>query len=185
MGKTQVTQAQWEAVMEGNPSCFKGANRPVEDVGWSSVQEFLKKLNARLGKADGGTMALPTEAQWEYAARARQPGVYAGGSLDQVAWYDGNSDHETPPVGTKKANAWGLHDMSGNVWEWCHDWYDETLQGGVDPIGPDSGSLRVIRGGGWADEAGYCRVASRYADLPTGCSGIYYIGFRVSRRPFS
>ena len=180
MAKTEVSQAQWEAVMGENPSNFKGGNRPVENVSWNDAQEFLQKLNARLGNADGGKMVLPTEAQWEYAARAGQAGVYAGGGLDEVAWYDRNSGDETRPVGTKKANAWGLHDMSGNVIEWCQDWHEEKLSGGSDPSGPDSGAYRVIRGGGWSAYAFRCRVANRgNGRYPANSS--YVIGFRVAR----
>ncbi|TAE75229.1 MAG: formylglycine-generating enzyme family protein [Verrucomicrobia bacterium] len=180
MAKTEVTQTQWEAVMGENPSEFKGGSRPVENVSWNDAQEFLQKLNGRLGNADGGKMVLPTEAQWEYAARAGQHGVYAGGGLDEVAWFDGNSGDETHPVGTKKANAWGLHDMSGNVWEWCQDWYDDELPGGTDPSGPESGAYRVFRGGGWFSNADYCRVADR--DNSRIPSPQYdYVGFRVAR----
>jgi formylglycine-generating enzyme required for sulfatase activity len=179
MAKTQVTQAQWEAVMERNPSKFKGGNRPVENVSWRDAQDFLDKLNARLGRSDGGKMVLPTEAQWEYVARADQAEIYAGGSLDEVAWYSGNSGGETHPVAMKKANAWGLHDMSGNVWEWCQDWYGAELSGGTNPVGPSSGTSRVIRGGSWASVAFGCRVADRYDYDPAGTgSGI---GFRIVR----
>ena len=180
IGKYQVTQAQWQAVMGANPSYFKGANLPVDTVSWNDAQDFLKKLNFRLGSEDGGTMALPTEAQWEYAARAGQSGTYSGGSLDQVAWYDGNSGDMTHPVGTKKANAWGLHDMSGNVYEWCAYWWADTLSGGVDPKGPASGSLRVYRGGSWRDDAYYCRVADR--SVSGGPKNAFSnIGFRIAR----
>jgi formylglycine-generating enzyme required for sulfatase activity len=175
MAKTEVTQEQWQAVMGANPCNFNGANLPVESVSWNDAQDFLKKLNAYLGSKDGGTMALPTEAQWEYAARAGQSGTYSGGSLDQVAWYD----EKTHPVGTKQANAWGLHDMSGNVCELCADWYDTSLSGGVDPKGPASGSSRVVRGGSWGGIADCCRLASRWDFLPD-CTNIY-IGFRVAR----
>ena len=179
MAKTEVTQAQWKAVMGQNPSIFEGDNRPVENVSWRDVQEFLDKLNARLGKSDGGKMVLPTEAQWEYAARADQAEIYAGGSLDEVAWYRGNSGRETRPVGTKKANAWGLHDMSGNVWEWSQDWYGDKLSGGTDPSGPSSGSYRVYRGGSWSSRASYCRVARRFSLIPTSAGSGF--GFRVAR----
>jgi formylglycine-generating enzyme required for sulfatase activity len=179
MAKTEVTQAQWQAVMGANPSHFKGATLPVEEVSWNDAQEFLEKLNARLGSEDGGTMTLPMEAQREYAAKAGQSGVYSGGPLDQVAWYGDNSGDTTHPVGTKKANAWGLHDMSGNVLEWCVDWYGESLSGGIDPKGPASGSYRVIRGGSWYDDANICRVARRISLSPTFT--LNFIGFRVAR----
>jgi formylglycine-generating enzyme required for sulfatase activity len=179
MAKTEVTQAQWQAVMGSNPSSFKGSTLPVEVISWKGAQEFLEKLNARLGSEDGGTMALPTEAQWEYAARAGQSSAYPGGALDQVAWYHDNSGGTTHTVGTKRANAWGLHDMSGNVWEWCADWYDEDLAGGVDPRGQAWGGSWVYRGGSWRNGADYCRVALRGNITPS----IAYdgLGFRVAR----
>jgi formylglycine-generating enzyme required for sulfatase activity len=179
MGKHQVTQAQWEAVMGTNPSSFKGANLPVEEVNWDDTQAFLDKLNARLVNDDGGRMVLPTEAQWEYAARAGSAGVYSGGRLDQVAWYGGNSGDTTHPVGKKKANSWGLQDMSGNIWEWCLDWHDVKLPGGVNPTGPNSGEFRVFRGGGWLDIADDCRVAARGNHYPSDSA--CFIGFRIVR----
>src|SRR5437667_5221339 len=114
MGKYEVTQAQWESVMERNPSRFRGADRPVEQVSWNDVQQFLQKLNAR---GDGYRYRLPAEAEWEYAARAGTSGPYAG-NLDAMAWYEQNSGKQTHPVGQKQPNAWGLYDMHGNVWEW-------------------------------------------------------------------
>ncbi|MDH4443513.1 MAG: formylglycine-generating enzyme family protein [Akkermansiaceae bacterium] len=179
MAKTEVTQAQWLAVMGANPSHFKGTDRPVEEVSWENAQEFLSKINAIVGNSDGGKMVLPTEAQWEYAARAGEAGRVSGGTLDDVAWYRGNSGSETHPVGTKQPNAWGLHDMIGNVSEWCADCYESELEGGVDPRGAASGTDRVLRGGSWLYYAGYCRVASRYGDGPSCTSGS--IGFRVAR----
>ncbi len=125
-------------------------------------------------------MILPTEAQWEYAARAGETGPYSGGMLDEVAWYRGNSESETHPVGTKKPNAWGLHDMLGNVREWCADWYESELKGGVDPRGAASGSYRVSRGGGWDSHANNCRVALRGNNDPT-LSFSNRFGFRVAR----
>jgi formylglycine-generating enzyme required for sulfatase activity len=122
-------------------------------------------------------MVLQTEAQWEYAARAGEAGP--GGAMDEVAWSEENSDGETHPVGTKKPNAWGLHDMSGNVWEWCADWYVGKLEGGIDPQGASSGSNRVYRGGSWGHIAYYCRVANRYGDDPSDSNN--YVGFRVAR----
>ena len=183
MAKTEVTQAQWEAVMGSNPSRFKGANLPVENVSWNDVQDFLKKVNRIAGKSDGRKMVLPTEAQWEYAARAGEDGPYSGGAIGEVAWYDANSDGRTHPVGTKNPNAWGLHDMHGNVWEWCADWYDAGLPGGTDPSGPSSGTLRVLRGGSWLSfGAGSCRAADRYGNAPGEAD--YSFGFRLARSSF-
>ena len=180
MAKTEVTQAQWQAVMEESPSEFKGANRPVEKVSWDDAQKFLKKVNTIVGNSDGGEMALPTEAQWEYAARAGETGPFSGGTVEQVAWYADNSGGGTHEVGTKRPNAWGLHDMHGNVWEWCADWYASELKGGVDPRGAASGSSRVSRGGSWLVSAFKCRVANRNWLNPS--YGKYYVvGFRPVR----
>jgi formylglycine-generating enzyme required for sulfatase activity len=148
MGNYEVTQAQWEAVMGNNPSHFKGADRPVDSVSWEDAQEFLSKLNAR---NDDYRYRLPTEAEWEFAARAGTTADNAG-HLDSVAWYSSNSGGQTHSVGEKQANGWGLYDMLGNVGEWCQDWYDENYyrnSPAVDPRGPSSGSLRVLRGGSW------------------------------------
>jgi formylglycine-generating enzyme required for sulfatase activity len=181
MAQTQVTQAQWQAVMGNNPSYFKGESRPVERVSWYDAQEFIFKLNASFVLPDGMQMTLPTEAQWEYAARAGETGPYSGGTLDEVAWYGENGNSQTHPIGEKKPNAWGLHDMHGNVWEWCSDWYGKSLPGGIDPKGPDSGSSRVVRGGSWLDFAFNCRVALRGngVDPPSYAYGSF--GFRVAR----
>jgi formylglycine-generating enzyme required for sulfatase activity/tRNA A-37 threonylcarbamoyl transferase component Bud32 len=178
MGKYQVTQAQWEGEMRSNPSKFKGANLPVEQISWSDAQEFIKKLNA---KNDGYNYRLPTEAEWEYACRARRTGNYAG-NLDRMGWYDKNSGNTTHPVGEKKANAWGLYDMHGNVWEWCSDWYDSGYYAyslDVDPKGPDLGKHRVRRGGGWSSNASYCRSAFRILNTPD--RRFYFYGFRLVR----
>jgi formylglycine-generating enzyme required for sulfatase activity len=175
MGKYQVTQALWEAVMGGNPSHFKGANLPVEQVSWNDAQEFIKKLNA---KNDGYVYRLPTEAEWEYACRAGTTGDYAG-NLDKMGWYDKN---KTNLVGGLNPNAWGLYDMHGNVWEWCWDWFDSGYYGkspDVDPKGPGSGSYRVGRGGGWKNFAARCRSAHRSHDTPSTRS--HDLGFRLVR----
>jgi formylglycine-generating enzyme required for sulfatase activity len=164
--------------MGNNPSYFQGESRPVERVSWHDAQEFISKINASFILPDGMQMTLPTEAQWEYAARAGETGPYSGGTAGQVAWYKENSGGETHPVGTKKSNAWSLHDVHGNVSEWCSDWYGD-LKGGIDPQGATSGAYRVFRGGGWRNPAGFCRVAGRSVNYPT-FSGLN-IGFRVAR----
>jgi formylglycine-generating enzyme required for sulfatase activity len=156
MGKTEVTQAQWESVMGNNPSKNKEDTLPVENVTWNDCQEFCKNTG----------LQLPTEAQWEYACRAGSTGPYAGtGNLDDMGWYDDNSDRETHPVGTKQPNAWGLYDMHGNVWEWCQ--------------GPSSGSSRVARGGSWGNGASICTSAYRNDDYAMDAD--YYYGFRLVR----
>ncbi len=160
MAKTEVTQAQWRAVMGSDPSRFKGDNLPVENVSWDDAQEFIKKVNYSGVLPEGWKMALPTEAQWEYACRAGETGPYSGGTIEQVAWYSINSGIKTHPVGTKKPNAWGLYDMHGNVWEWCADWY-YFQSGGTNPSGPSSGVYRVFRGGSWGIHAADCRAAYR------------------------
>jgi formylglycine-generating enzyme required for sulfatase activity len=130
---------------------------------------------------EGWKFALPTEAQWEYACRAGEKGPFSGGSLDDVGWYDENSDSETHEVGEKKPNAWGLHDMHGNVWEWCADWWDDTLKGGVDPTGPSSGVDRVYRGGSWGFDASDCRAARRGGSGPD--DRLNDLGFRPALVP--
>ncbi|MCW5200163.1 SUMF1/EgtB/PvdO family nonheme iron enzyme, partial [Desulfobulbus sp. F1] len=147
MGQYEVTQGQWEKVMGDNPSKFKkGGNYPVENVSWKDGQEFIKKLNSRSGKS----YRLPTEAEWEYACRAGGSGKYCGGGdVDAVAWY---SDNATHAVGAKDANAFDLYDMSGNVWEWCADWYEEDYYASSlkdNPQGPDKGESRCLRGGSY------------------------------------
>ena len=163
MGKYEVTQAQWRAVMGKNPSSFSSCdNCPVENVSWNDAQDFIRKLNEKTGK----NYRLPTEAEWEYAARGgnKSKGYkYAGSNdLGTVASYTGNSRNRTHPVGQKQANELGIHDLSGNVWEWCEDWYGEySSSAQTNPKGASNGSFRVLRGGSWYDNARYCRVSFR------------------------
>ena len=177
-----MTQAQWEAVMGNNPSEFKGdPNLPVEQVSWNDASGFCKKLNAKGLLPAGWRFALPTEAQWEYACRAGTTGDYAG-NLDEMAWYDKNSGSKTHPVGTKKANAAGLSDMHGNVYEWCADWLGDYPSGQLtDPTGPNTGSNRVLRGGSWSGAGSYRRSAYRGNHSPD--SRNFGIGFRVAAVP--
>ena len=167
IGKYEVTQALWQAVMGNNPSGFKGDNLPVENVSWDDCQEFINKLNRITGK----TFRLPTEAEWEYATRGgkKSRGYQYSGSnnISDVAWYDSNSGNKTHAVGSKQANELGIYDMSGNVWEWCHDWdgsYSSSSQ--VNPTGANSGSRRVDRGGSWINDAGCCRSSCRGSYTP-------------------
>ena len=167
IGKYEVTQAQWKAVMGNNPSSFKGDNLPVERVSWNEVQEFIKKLNQLMGKS----YRLPTEAEWEYAARGGNNSrgyKYSGSNnIGSVAWYYENSGSTTHPVGSKSPNELGIYDMSGNVWEWCQDWYgDYSSSSQRNPKGPASGSSRVGRGGGWYCDAWGCRVSFRSGYSP-------------------
>ena len=168
IGKTEVTQALWQAVMGSNPSNFKGSNLPVECVSWNDCQEFIQKLNSLTGR----NFRLPTEAEWEFACRGGNNSrgyKYSGSNdIDNVAWYDGNSGDQTHPVGTKAPNELGIYDMSGNVWEWCSDWYaDYTSYSQTNPKGPQSGSGRVYRGGCWGYDAGRCRSSFRIGYYPT------------------
>ncbi len=195
MGKYPVTQALWESVMGANPSRFKGANRPVECVSWFDCVLFCNKLSELEGLEPAYTIEgedvtcnwnakgyrLPTEAEWEYAARANQSFKYSGSDkLDEVAWYDGNSGRKTHPVGQKKPNGFGLYDMSGNVDEWVWDRYGTySSTPTVDPRDPDSGSGRVGRGGSWNNNAQSERVSSRSKRGPTITS--LYLGFRLCR----
>ena len=180
MGKYEVTQGQWQAVMGTNPSLFPGDKRPVDQVSWDDAQAFIRKLNAMEGVQ---LYRLPTEAEWEYAARAGSPTIYSFGNdpkqLGEYAWYRGNAEHRTHPVGQKKPNAWGLHDMLGNVWEWVQDWEGKYPSGPVtDPKGPASGTYRMRRGCGWNNEANVCRVANRYSVVGYRDD---FLGFRVVR----
>jgi len=181
MGKFPVTQAQWEEVVGRNPSHFKGPKRPVERVSWNEVQKFLSDLTAR---GDGYHYRLPTEAEWEYAARAGSTTRYCFGDdeamLPDYAWFGKNSGGETHPVGQKQPNAWGLYDVHGNVWEWCQDWYAayEAVPL-VDPAGPASGMFRVVRGASFFDVARYLRAA--YRDRFEPGFSYYNLGFRCVR----
>ena len=182
IGETQVTQALWKAVMGKNPSRFKGDNNPIEEVSWTDCQEFINKLNTKTGR----TFRLPTEAEWEYAARGGNKSrgdKYAGSdNIDEVAWYGNNSERVTHPVKQKKANELGLYDMSGNVWEWCQDWFGRYGSGKeTDPMGSSESSYRVLRGGSWSDGAQSCRVAYRVAYRDYGApDSRNRIGFRLA-----
>ena len=187
IGETEVTQALWQAVMGSNPSSFTGdLNRPVEMVSWDDCQAFIAQLNQMTGR----TFRMPTEAEWEYAARGgkkTQVYKYAGSNdIDEVAWYDTNScdgvgpdspDYGTHPVASKKANELGLYDMSGNVWEWCQDWFGNySSEPQTNPTGPESGDNRVYRGGSWINYSKNCRVSSRFH---WGMTGENNIGLRL------
>lgn len=183
IGQHEVTQAQWRALMGDNPSSFAGCDQcPVEQVSWNDVQEFLQRLNARTGQR----YRLPTEAEWEFAARGgnkRQGYQFAGSSsLAAVGWYSENAGGKTHPVGEKLANELGLYDMSGNVWEWCQDWYGTYPSSAqTNPAGPGTGTLRVYRGGSWVYDPQNCRVSNRLGGSPTDRYGV--VGFRLARTP--
>jgi formylglycine-generating enzyme required for sulfatase activity len=180
LGKYPVTQAQWEAVMGANPSQFRGADRPVEQVTWNDCQAFLARLNA----TGRGRFRLPTEAEWEYACRAGTTGRFCCGDdedhFGDFAWFSANSEGQTQPVGLKRPNAWGLHDMHGNVWEWCQDWYgDYGPEPVTDPPGASVGliSARVFRGGCWRGGPDYAASAHRGGRGATFRGGI--LGLRL------
>ena len=178
LGKYEITQLQWKTVMETNPSNFSncGDNCPVESITWDEVQDFIRKLN---GLQNDYRYRLPTEAEWEYACRAGTTGDYYG-DLDSIGWYSGNSGRTTHPVGQKQANAFGLYDMTGNVFEWCEDRYGVYSSDSLtDPTGAASGPGRVARGGGWYAPAINLRSAYRSNDSPSNVS--WGIGFRVVR----
>ena len=179
IGETEVTQALWKAVMGSNPSYFEGDNLPVEQVSYNDVKEFITKLNQKTGK----TFRLPTEAEWEYAARGgkKSKGYKYSGSnnIDDVAWYYENSNNKTHPVKTKRPNELGIYDMSGNVWEWCSDNYGAySSSSQTNPTGPSSGSYRVYRGGSWYFNARGCRVSHRSGFNPS--SRFNSLGFRLA-----
>ena len=178
IAETEVTQAQWYAVMGTNPSSFTGDDRPVERVSWNEAQVFCRRLSQLTGK----TYTLPTEAQWEYAARGgkKSKGYKYSGSntIGDVAWCANNSSSQTHAVKQKQPNELGLYDMSGNVWEWCSDWYGSYRSSSqTNPTGPSSGSRRVLRGGSWFGNVGFCRVSLRIDDYPSySATGV---GFRL------
>jgi formylglycine-generating enzyme required for sulfatase activity len=182
LGKYEVTQMQWLRVMGNNPSSFSGRpDNPVEQVSWDDCQAFIEKLN----EAEVGTFGFPTEAEWEYACRAgSQTRFYWGedtteAQIQYYAWYGGNNNPTvTKEVGLMSPNAWGFYDMSGNVWEWCHDWYGSYSAGHqMDPQGPSFGTSRVLRGGGWFIIARGCRSAVRASHTPSGSTDS--LGFRL------
>lgn len=184
LSETEITQQQWEDVMGSNPSKFKGLYRPVEKVSWNDTQLFIEKLN---DKEKTDTYRLPTEAQWEYAARAGTQSVYSFGddpkNTPEYAWF-GNEGYggDTHDVGKKKPNAWGLLDMHGNVWEWVQDWYEgdyykHSLES--NPQGAENGQYKIYRGGSWVAKAPLLRSAVRYSGLPSTRSSD--IGFRLAR----
>lgn len=192
MQTTEVTQGQWMSLMKNNPASQKGCGDscPVEQVSWDDVQGFIQKLNQKEGT---DTYRLPTEAEWEYACRAGSRSAFPSGNitalqceldphLDAIGWYCYNSKNKIQPVAQKKPNAWGLHDMAGNVHEWCQDWfgvypYDEV----TNPKGPPSGSYRVMRGGVWYSPARDCRCGSRFGSPPHYI--FRHIGFRLCKTP--
>ncbi|MFC1671120.1 formylglycine-generating enzyme family protein [Spirochaetota bacterium] len=178
MGKFEVTQKQYKKIMGSNPSSFKGRNNPVEQVSYYDALEFCKKFSTRYGV----NVRLPREAEWEYACRAGKKGAYYWGKKinDRYCWYNLNSRDETRPVGKKRPNRWGLYDMSGNVYEWCGDWYDDhyykTSQAD-NPVGPEKGKSKVIRGGSWSSNKYNLRSAFRTPFNPSKKN--FYIGFRL------
>ena len=178
ISKYEITQKQWQAVMGKNPSWFINGNLPVENVSWNDVHVFLNKLNAMTGK----NYRLPTEAEWEFAARGgnHSRGYKFSGDnfLNDVAWYDNNSGAKTHPVGKKLANELGIFDMSGNVSEWCEDRYGSYSQESqFNPTGPKEGYYRVVRGGSFSDYSRRCRVSNHFLDDPDASN--IYTGFRI------
>ncbi len=183
LGETEVTQALWLAVMGEDPGWEDkygfGSNYPAYRVSWDDCQEFIRKLNSYTGK----NFRLPTEAEWEYAARGGNKSkgyLYAGSNLvDQVSWHADNSEDIVHPVKRKKANELKIYDLSGNLWEWCSDWYDDyNSNAQSNPRGPLEGKIRVIRGGSWFDSYDYGIVSNRFFSNPG--FAIYYIGLRLA-----
>ncbi|MBI4658134.1 MAG: formylglycine-generating enzyme family protein [Verrucomicrobia bacterium] len=188
LGKYEVTQRQFEEVMGKNPSHFKDdPNGPVEKVSYFDAVAYcsvLTKLERESGRLPVGyEYRLPTEAEWEYACRAGTTNFFSFGdtvtNANQYAWTWENSEDRPHPVGQKLPNPWGLHDIHGNVWEWCLDWFGNFPEGPVqDPSGPPAGKLKVFRGGGWNNEIKFARSANRFMMAPS--NGIYFVGFRVA-----
>jgi formylglycine-generating enzyme required for sulfatase activity len=176
MAKTEVTQDQWMAIMGSNPSKHKGSKLPVDSVGWNEIQDFIIKLNTKIENSKVEQVVLPTEVQWEYACRAGEKGPYSGGTINDVAWYGDNGNVQPHPVGAKKSNAWGLHDMHGNVMEMCSSYYNDVLPSGTNPVGETNGDRRIVRGGSWLFTAEECRAASRNGIWPD--ANLHYMGFR-------
>ncbi len=190
IGKYEVTQEQYIAVMGENPSHFKDSNKPVEMVCWYDAKVFCEKLNEKSKDSlpNGYKFSLPTEAQWEYACRAKTDSLFNNGKdiynlkIDEILWNDKNANGTTHIVGQKKPNAWGIYDMHGNVWEWCNDWYGEYPNYDViDPVGADSGYFKVFRGGGWYSDGIGCRSANRRSIIPE--RKLICLGFRLALIP--
>ncbi|HSH94671.1 MAG TPA: formylglycine-generating enzyme family protein [Roseimicrobium sp.] len=191
IGKFEITQKQWRDIMPNNktPSAFKGDTLPVDSVSWDEVQVFIREINK---KEKSNKYRLPTEAEWEYCARAGGNGTFGLGqakvaitfeNIDGFAWHKENSEKKTQPVGKNKPNAWGVYDMAGNVWEWCQDWHDPAWYAKMpaqDPINKADGNTeRVIRGGSWFLDVQHLRPANRSANPPN--SKTSYLGFRLVR----
>lgn len=184
LGKTEITQGQYEAVIGTNPSTFQAAGKdaPVERVSWLQAMAFCRTLTERERNAGrlpaGYHFTLPTEAQWEYACRAGTTDHYAG-EPNAMTWWEGNSGETTHPAGLKQPNAWGFHDMSGNVLEWCLDWYGDYPRGPrIDPSGPERGYYRIARGGSWRTDLRLGRSAARSGGSPGRLD--YTLGFRLA-----
>lgn len=188
LGKYEVTQAEYAALMGKNPSHFQGdSNRPAEKLSWFDAEAYCAAVSARERQAGrlptGYEYRLPSEAEWEYACRAGTTNWFSFGDDAQVAdafaWTLENSGSTTHPIGLKRPNPWGLYDMHGNVWEWCRDWFAPyPASPAVDPVGPASGKFKVFRGGGWNQEIQFARSANRFMMSPS--NGIYFVGFRVA-----
>ena len=187
IGQSEVTQGAWKEVMETDPvAYYRSADRPVEEASWNDAQAFIKKLNERTGKK----YRLPTEAEWEYSARSggkkeRWPGTNSGSELSFYAWTRENAKDETHPVKQKQPNSLGLYDMSGNVWEWVEDWYDENYyekSPKYNPKGPKTGKYRVLRGGAWNSQARFSRADFRIKDTADKRFN-YFCGFRLAQSP--